>query len=330
MAGRGTRMRPHTLVTPKPLLPIAGKPIVQRLVEDIADVCDEKIDEVAFIIHRSFGEEVESNLKQVAKNMGANGTIHYQDEPLGTAHAILSAAPALSGPVVVAFADTLFKANFKLDSSEDGIIWTKQVDNPSAFGVVVTDESGVVSGFVEKPEEFVSDRAIIGIYYFNDGEYLKNELQFLIDNEIRIKGGEFGLTDALENMKNKGTKFRIDTVDQWLDCGNKNATVDSNNKVLSFLSDKEDIDDSAKISNTKIIPPVYIGPNVEIEDSVIGPNVSVEDGAKISRSVISDSIIREHSQVGNTVMHNSMIGTHAIVNRKKLDLSVGDYTSINE
>ena len=170
MAGMGKRMRPHTLTVPKPLVPIAGKPIVQRLVEDIAKVCHEPIEEVAFIIG-DFGKEVEEKLLQIAASVGAKGSIHYQNEPLGTAHAIMCAKEALDGKVVVAFADTLFKADFKLDTSADGTIWVQQVNDPSAFGVVKLNPKNEISDFVEKPVEFVSDLAIIGIYYFKDGAY---------------------------------------------------------------------------------------------------------------------------------------------------------------
>ena len=139
MAGRGSRLRPHTLTIPKPLIPIAGKPIVQRLVEDIAKVCEEKITEIAFIVG-DFGAEVEERLIKVAESLGAKGSIYHQDQPLGTAHAIMCAKDSLDGPVIVAFADTLFKADFKLDSDADGIIWVNKVDNPAAFGVVNLDD----------------------------------------------------------------------------------------------------------------------------------------------------------------------------------------------
>ena len=140
MAGLGKRMRPHTLTVPKPLLPIAGKPIVHRLVEDIAKVCPEKIDNIGFIIHPSFGKEVEENLKQIAKEVGATGKIYYQTEALGISHALLFAKELFTGKVIVAFADTLFKADFKLDTSKDGIIWVQQVTDPSQFGVVKLKE----------------------------------------------------------------------------------------------------------------------------------------------------------------------------------------------
>jgi glucose-1-phosphate thymidylyltransferase len=167
MAGMGKRMRPHTLTVPKPLIPIAGKPIVQRLVEDIVKVCGEPVEEVAFIIG-DFGKEVEQKLIAIAEAEGAKGSIYYQDQPLGTAHAILCAQESMKGKTVVAFADTLFKADFKLDTEQEGIIWVQKVEDPKPFGVVKLDSNGSITDFVEKPEHFVSDLAIIGIYYFKE------------------------------------------------------------------------------------------------------------------------------------------------------------------
>lgn len=224
MAGMGKRMRPHTLKVPKPLIPVAGKPIVQRLVEDIAGVCEERIEEIAFIIGVSFGKEVEKMLVGVAEGLGAKGTICYQEEALGTAHAIMCAEEALDGRTIIAFADTLFRADFKLDGDADGIIWVQQIEDPRAFGVVKLNENNVITDFVEKPENFVSDLAIIGIYYVKDGAALKSELKYLIDNDIKDKG-EYQLTNALEALKQKGTKFVPGQVKEWLDCGNYKATV---------------------------------------------------------------------------------------------------------
>ncbi|MCK5105006.1 MAG: nucleotidyltransferase family protein, partial [Cyclobacteriaceae bacterium] len=224
MAGMGKRLRPHTLTTPKPLIPIVGKPIVYWLVHDIAEVCDDIIENIGFVIGRSFGESVEKELLSIASKLGAKGHLFYQDEPLGTAHAIYCAADILEGKTIVAFADTLFKANFKLDSEQDGIIWVHQVEDPSAFGVVKLDSNGGIEDFVEKPTDFISDLAIIGIYYFKSGDLLKHEIKVLIDNKIK-DDGEYQLTRALETLKEKGTKFVPGQVDDWLDCGNKQATV---------------------------------------------------------------------------------------------------------
>lgn len=327
MAGMGKRMRPHTLTVPKPLIKVAGKPIVQRLVEDITNVCGEPVDEVAFIVGR-FGDEVEAKLIAIAESMGAKGTIHYQDDAQGTAHAILCAQSALTGKVVVAFADTLFKANFTMDTAQDGIIWTSRVDDPSAFGVVKLNDSGTVEAFVEKPEEFISDKAIIGIYYFKDGEYLRSELQYLIDNDIRIKGGEFGLTDALENMNKKGTSFSIDTVDEWLDCGNKNATVYTNQRVLEFTRDQKLVSDSVTSTNSIIIPPCYIGEGVVLENSVVGPHVSLGDGTTVSNSVVRNCIVQSETTLQDANLHNSMLGSHVTFNGNLRSVSIGDFTAV--
>ncbi len=327
MAGMGKRMRPHTLTVPKPLIPIAGKPIVQRLVEDIAKVCSEKIEEIAFVVGE-FGVEVEAKLLYIAEKVGAKGSIYYQKDALGTADAILCAKEALNGKVIVAFADTLFAADFKLDSAQEGIIWVHRVEDPSQFGVVKLNDQGAITEFIEKPKEFITDLAIIGIYYFKDGEYLKDELQYLIDNNIKEKG-EFQLTNALENMKKKGTKFIPGQVNEWLDCGNKDATIFTNQRILEIVKVTENLV-SQKIlnSNSVIIEPCYIGADVQLINSVIGPHVSIGAGSIIEKSIITNSIIQNQTTIINSVISNSMIGNNAIYKQKGSELSLGDYSTI--
>ena len=327
MAGRGSRLRPHTLTIPKPLVPVGGKPIVQRLVEDITKVCGEAVDEIAFIIG-DFGDQVEKDLITVAENLGAKGSIYHQEEALGTAHAILCAKESLEGNIVVAFADTLFKADFTLDANAEGIIWVSQIDDPSAFGVVKLNDDNIITDFIEKPQEFVSDLAIIGIYYFKDGAYLKDELQYLIDNEITDKG-EYQLTDALENMKQKGTKFAPGEVKEWLDCGNYKATVYTNQRVLEFIRNENIIDSSLKLENSVIIEPCFIAKNVEIKNAIIGPHVSIGENTVIKNSVISNSIIQTNSFIRSSNFKNSMIGNHASIKGNVKEYSVGDYNEID-
>lgn len=328
MAGMGKRLRPHTLTTPKPLVPIAGKPIVQRLVEDIAEVCTEKIENIGFITGR-FGQEAEDHLLSVAESLGAKGHIFYQDEPLGTAHAILCAEPLLRNKTIVAFADTLFQADFKWNDDVDGILWTKQIDDPSAFGVVKLDEQGAIIDYVEKPKEWVSDLAMIGIYYFKDGQWLSDELQYLIDNNV-IKGGEYQLPDALRNMTNKGAKFVPGTVDQWLDCGNKKVTVLTNQAVLDMKASKEQlVDPTASIEDSIVIAPCYIGPNVTIKNSVVGPHVSIGENSNVENSIVKNSIIQTNTQLHNCNFKDSMIGNHVNVNQSPNNSSIGDYTEIS-
>jgi glucose-1-phosphate thymidylyltransferase len=329
MAGMGKRMRPHTLTVPKPLIPVAGKPIVQRLVEDIITVCGEKVSEIAFVVGH-FGEEVEKNLVRIAENLGAKGSIYYQEEALGTAHAIMCAKECLTGKVVVAFADTLFKADFVMDTNQDGIIWVQRIEDPRQFGVVKLNDQDVITDFVEKPQQFVSDLAIIGIYYFKDGEYLRSELQYLLDNNIKDKG-EYQLTNALENMKQKGTKFTPGKVTEWLDCGNKDATVYTNQRILEFKSKSEKlVNDSAVIENSVIVPPCYIGAGVKIINSVVGPYASVGVKTVIKNSIVSNSIIQAHTKISNSNLTNSMVGNNAELEGRILDLSIGDFNSIKQ
>ncbi len=327
MAGMGKRMRPHTLTVPKPLIPIAGKPIVQRLVEEISKVSDEPIDEIAFIIG-DFGKEVERQLVGIAESLGAKGSIYYQKEALGTAHAIYCAEAALKGEVVVAFADTLFKADFKIDTHTESGIWVKKVDDPSAFGVVKVNDNNEITDFIEKPQTFVSDLAIIGIYYFKSGENLRKELKYLIDNKVLVNG-EYQLTDALENMKNKGVKFVPGKIKEWMDCGNKDATVHTNQRILEYHKDEALVSESAVLDNAIIIPPCYIGENAHIKNAIVGPYVSVGEASCIEKAIVSNSIIQQNASLNSITITNSMIGNHAYVKDVTVEVNVGDFTQID-
>lgn len=330
MAGRGSRLRPHTLTVPKPLIPIAGKPIVQRLVEDIVSVCgDKKVNEIAFIIG-DFGEQVETDLKQVAENLGAKGSIYYQDKPLGTAHAIHCAADSMDDEIVVAFADTLFRADFTLDTEADSVIWVKQVEDPSAFGVVQFAEDGSINNFIEKPQEFVSDSAIIGIYYFKDGAGLRKELKYILDNNI-VDNGEYQLTDALSSLLKQGKTFRPGTVSDWMDCGNKAITVETNSKMLGYLEGKPELrGENITLENSEIIEPCYIGSNVVLKNAKIGPHVSLGDGCMVENASIKGSLIQTNSSISNIDLKDSMVGNHASVNGKWTSISIGDYSTMEE
>lgn len=329
MAGIGSRLRPHTLTIPKPLTLIAGKPIVQRLVEDIVKVVDQKVEEIAFVIGPTFPRDTEEKLMKIAKSLGAKGKVFVQEEALGTAHAIQCAKESLNGPCVVAFADTLFKADFTLDAQADGAIWVKQVDEPSAYGVVKLHD-GVITDFVEKPVEFVSDLAIIGIYYFKSGQIVRDEIQYLLDNNIREKG-EFQLTNALENMKQKGLKFVPGTVNDWMDCGNKAITVETNSRILQFAQKENEslVSKSVKLENSQIIEPCYIGENVVLKNATIGPNVSLGDFSVVENSTIKDSLIQTNTTIKNAKLVNAMIGNQAYFDGNFTSVSIGDYSILD-
>ncbi len=327
MAGWGSRLRPHTLTVPKPMLKIAGKSIVERLVENISQTVDEKIEEIAFIIREDFGKEIEIQLHQIAEKYSTKAKICFQEEPLGTGHAILCAGDSLQGNIVVGFADTMFEADFKIDKESDAVIWVKEIPNPEAFGVIKIDNDGVITEFIEKPKDFISDLAIIGIYYFKSGDDLKSELQYLIDHDIKDKG-EYQLTTAMENMRAKGRKMRPGKVNNWLDCGNKNATVDSNREVLILHQKSNMVSENMKNENAVIIQPCFIDEGVEITNSVIGPFVSIGKNVTIINSVISNSIIQNDTIIENKSFTNSMIGSKVLLKGKTEDLSIGDYNQI--
>lgn len=329
MAGRGSRLRPHTLTVPKPLIPVAGKPIVHRLVTDIAKVLGEPIDEVAFILGDPafFGDDVVESLMELANDMGAKGSIYRQDQPLGTGHAIMSAKDSLSGPAVIAYADTLIRADFDLDKSADSVIWVKQVEHPEAYGVVQLNDQNEIVELVEKPAEFVSDLAVIGIYYFKDVEVLKNELQHVLDNDI-THGGEYQINDGIKRMMEKGMKFVPGKVDEWMDCGNKNVTVETNQRMLGFLEQEGEnmVAETVQQENANIIEPCFIGEHVVLKNTTVGPYVSVGANTVLENSTIKNSLIQSNSKISNANLDNAMIGNHVVYNGNFETISIGDYS----
>ncbi|WP_299095775.1 sugar phosphate nucleotidyltransferase [uncultured Winogradskyella sp.] len=330
MAGRGSRLRPHSLTVPKPLIPVAGQPIVHRLVKDIAKVLKQPIEEVAFVLGDPafFGDDVVESLTELAEDLGAKASIYRQDQPLGTGHAIMSAKPSLSGPAVIAYADTLIRAEFDLDPSADSVIWTKQVDNPEAYGVVKLNDNQEIVELVEKPETFVSDQAVIGIYYFKDVAVLKAKLQEVLDENV-MNGGEYQINDGIKRMMADGKVFKTGTVDEWMDCGNKNVTLETNTKMLGFLkADGEEqlVDDSVVLENSKVIEPCFIAKGTVLKNATVGPNVSIGKDCVIENSTVKNSLIQNQTTIKNANIDEAMIGNHVKYNGEFTKISIGDYT----
>jgi len=223
----------------------------------------------------------------------------------------------------------LFRADFTLDTEADSVIWVKQVEDPSAFGVVQFAEDGTINNFVEKPQEFVSDLAIIGIYYFKDGPGLRKELKYLLDNNIMDKG-EYQLTDALSSLLKQGKVFKPGTVNDWMDCGNKAITVETNSKMLGYLEGKAELrGENITIENSTIIEPCYIGSNVVLKNATVGPNVSLGDDCVVEDATIEGSLIQTNSTITNINLKDSMIGNHAHVDGRWTSLSLGDYSRMD-
>jgi glucose-1-phosphate thymidylyltransferase len=330
MAGRGSRLRPHSLTVPKPLIPVAGQPIVHRLVKDIVKVLKQPIDEIAFVLGDPafFGDDVVKSLKELAISLGAKASIYRQLEPLGTGHAIMCAKDSLSGSAVIAYADTLIRANFDLDPDADSVIWVKQVDKPEAFGVVKLNKNDEIVELVEKPKDYVSDLAVIGIYYFKDVSVLRQELQQVLDNNI-INGGEYQINDGIKGMMAKGAVFKTGQVDEWMDCGNKAVTIETNTRMLGFLKEdgeEELISSSVKLENSKIIEPCFIGTNVYLKNASIGPNVSIGENCMIEDATVKNSLIQTNSIIKNATLDDAMIGNNVIFDGNFTKISIGDYS----
>lgn len=325
MAGRGTRVRPHSHTTPKPLLPVAGKMIVERIVETFGRTLDRNIDEIVFILGPDFGQEIKDQLSAMCDRQGASSTFRVQETAQGTAHAVYCAEQDLEGECIIVFADTIFDMEGSVSIEDaDSVIWLKEVDDPSRFGVAV-EKDGQITDFVEKPSEPISSLAIIGVYYFKEGKDLKREIEYLLENDVRGHGDEFQLTDALDRLLKDDKVFKKATVDEWLDCG----TLPAWRETSGVIVEKEAVDiDESQFKDTKIIPPVYLGDNVELEGCKIGPYASIAEGCSLKNTTVENSLIQGHSMLQNCYIKDSTIGKHVELNKVDQQVHVGDHSKI--
>ena len=299
VAGNGLRLRPYTENVPKCLLPVAGKTILDWIVEDSLSL---KPTETIFITGYK-AEAVDSFLEKRAA-WGKTRTV-VQSNPQGLGEAISLALPYVDDdePLLIILGDTLFEADLSiLHNVDENILYTYKVEDPRRFGVAVTDGSGRITRLVEKPQEFVSDEAIVGIYYIKDTKVLKQSLKYLMDNNIRTKN-EFQLTDALQMMLEKGCHFRTAPVQKWLDCGLAETLLETNAHVLA----RNDNSASVNLPGVKVIAPCYIGKGAKISNSIIGPNVSVGDGCVIENSTISNAVLWDAVKVSGQTIDNVIL-----------------------
>lgn len=325
MAGRGTRVRPHSHVTPKPLLHVAGRSMIERLVDTFARVLPGEPDAGVFVLGPDFGKDVRDQLTDICDRHRMSAHFVVQEESQGTAHAVHCAAEHLSGEGIVVFADTLFDMP-RMDELPDAdvIAWVKHVDDPSRFGVAVREGDRIVA-FVEKPKELISNEALIGIYYCRDLSLLGKAIDGLIRDDIRGHGGEFQLTDAFDRLLKDGLTFKTATVDQWLDCGTIPALLETTHIIL----DKEVGATVSEVpDDVVVIPPVFLADGVQLEKAVIGPNVSIEAGATVRNAVIQNSILFSEARVRDVVLDGSLIGRQAEVIGTCGTVNVGDHSEI--
>jgi glucose-1-phosphate thymidylyltransferase len=325
MAGRGTRVRPHSHVTPKPLISVKGRSMVERIVDTFTEVLPTGLDEGVFVLGPDFGDEIRDQLQDICDRHDMTAHFPVQEEALGTAHAVGAAGEHLDGEGIVVFADTVFDMEPGVDLEDaDVVAWVKHVDDPSRFGVAVREGERVVR-LVEKPEEPISHEALIGIYYVKDLARLAGEIDDLIERGERGKGGEYQLTDALDGMLQDGAVFKTASVTEWLDCGTIPALMHTTKHILT--KEHDDLHHGT-VTNSIIHDPVYIGPGAVVTDSIVGPNVSIEAGAEVQGSIVRESIVFAEAQVHNAMLDDSLVGRHAEVWGTPRRANVGDHSTL--
>ncbi|MFA6836223.1 MAG: sugar phosphate nucleotidyltransferase [Fibrobacteraceae bacterium] len=320
VAGTGTRLRPFTLSLPKCLLPIAGKTLLDHIIDSYSSFA---ISEQIFITGYK-GELVEKFLKD--RQFGNVRTV-VQSHPQGLGEAISLCLPFLTDdePVLIILGDTLFEADLSvLEYEKNNVLMTREVEDPRRFGVAVKDKSGVVTKLVEKPENFISNEALVGIYYITDVAALRASLTRLIKENIRTRG-EFQLTDALQMMLESGCIFHTSPIKSWLDCGTPETFLETNSLMLSRLDNSS----FRSFPGSKIIAPCYIADSAVIRDSVVGPNVSIGPEVSVMKSKISDSVISERVSLRDSEISHSIFGEDSEVCCFKGSLLLGDHSRVD-
>jgi len=320
MAGRGTRLLPQTLTTPKPLINIAGKTIIERILDVVVNSSKKQIKNIGFILEKE-APTVEDKLHAISKSKNICPHTFFQKTPKGTAHAIYCAKKILKGPTLIVFADTLFNTDLVFPELSDGCVFVQEVENPSSYGVVKLGKNGHITDFIEKPQNNISNLAIVGIYYFKEGGILAKEIKNILEKDIMIKG-EYQITTALENLKNKNFIFTPHKIKSWHDFGTPKNLLSSHAEILTKESNK-----IKKFKNTTIIPPCYIEKTAKISNSKIGPFVSVGGGSKIKNSKIKNSIIQNSTTIDGATIEQSIIGNNVEYSKNFKRVNIGDYST---
>jgi glucose-1-phosphate thymidylyltransferase len=320
LAGFGTRLRPLTYSRPKPLVNVAGKPILGHLLDKLKTL---PIEEYIFITGY-LGDQIQT---YVGQNYGETPARYYEQKELnGQSPAIYLAREAIEGPIIILFVDTIFEGDisFLATTDADAVAFVKEVDDPRRFGVAVADAQGIVQRFVEKPDSLENRMAVIGMYYIKDSAALLAAIETQL-NEKRVTKGEFYLADAFQIMVDRGTRFRVAEVDAWLDAGTVQALLETNRLLLDRGRDNIGM---LNAEGLVIIPPVYIHPSAKITHSVIGPYVTLGRNCRVENCIIRDSIVDADTVLDSVLLTDSLVGQNVDVKGAFRSLNVGDSTML--
>lgn len=324
MAGLGTRLRPHTWSKPKQLVSVAGKTVLNHLLDSLSSYSGFKDIELINIVGY-LSDQIEECISTSYPYIKSRFIV--QDNPRGQSHAISLAGQYLEGPTLVIFADTLVETDLSFLSQETAgaVAWVKEVPDPRRFGVVSLDGDGWVTQLIEKPDSMENNLAVVGFYYFNDGDELRTAINQQMERDIQLKG-EYFLVDAVNIMLEDGLKMRTQKVDVWLDAGTPETLLETNRYLL-----EHNHDNSQEFLNRvdyQVVPPVFIHPEADIQNSVIGPHVSIGSDCKIRNSIIKNSIFEDQSRATGVILENSLIGRNAKLEGKWKIIHAGDDTKL--
>jgi glucose-1-phosphate thymidylyltransferase len=316
-AGIGTRLRPHTHSLPKALLYVAGRPIISHILEEVRRL---RPSSVVLIIGYK-GELIKDYVEKEYKDLKIDFV--RQDQRLGIGHAVhLTREFADAGePLLIILGDTIIRADLQgMVGSGTNVLGVKEVENPRRFGICEV-KNGQIVRVIEKPENPPCNLAVVGVYYLLDSALLFQALQEQIDRDIK-NHGEYQITDALQMMMDKGSKFIPIEIDEWYDCGKPDAMLDTNRQLLKAVTDVP------KIKGSIIIPPVAIDPSAKVTRSIIGPYVSIAAQVIVENSIVMDSVLDQGATVANSLLERSLVGSQSVVKGDFLRLNVGDSSEV--
>lgn len=321
LAGFGKRLRPHTFTKPKPLIIVAGKPVLGHVLDMFATL--DNVDEIIFIVGH-LGEQIEEYVAKEYPHIQAR--YYHQEELNGQSTALYLARERLQGPMLMVFVDTIIKTDLAQlkDELADAVTWVKQVEDPRPFGVAEVGQEGLVTRLVEKPQDKANNLVVVGFYYFKQSELLIEAIQEQMDRDIRTQG-EYFLADAVNLMLARGLKMRVQPVEVWLDCGKTETVLETNRYLLEHGHDNSQ---ARQLTGSVIVPPVNIHPTAKVHNSVIGPHATLGANCVVSNSLIRDSIVDELATVEDALLAQSLIGRGARVSGRFRSFNVGEASEV--